>query len=189
MSRPGPVSAGSTRRLAGLALTICCALGAFGAVAAGTPEIYRCDGGDSTVFSDVPCSDSAEIHQPRNGISVVRAADGLESVSEQNREFIAARRQQIAERRARTERIREQAAREQRAAAATRRQDQRAVIWSPGWSRQPAFDASRARPPDRRTRASQRGEGDESVRELRRSLLSRSGGNGPILRARQPPYQ
>jgi len=189
MSCKRPFAVGTDSRPTRLALTICCLLCAFGPVAAGALEIYRCESPEGTEFSDVPCSESAEIHRPRNGISVVHAADGLESISDQNRAFIEGRRSRIAERRARADNLREQAERNQRAAAARSGRDQRAVIWSPGWASPAVLDRSGSRAPDPRIRARQRRETDETPRDRRRSLLQRSGGGGTILAPRPTRYQ
>jgi hypothetical protein len=179
-----------SRRRITSGLIIFCLLGAIGTGAAFASEIYRCEGADSIVFSDVPCSQSAEIHQPRNGISVVNAADDLASVSERNRTFIDERRMRIAERRAQAETARQRAEHAQRTASTARHQEQRALLWSrdrfgPALHRAPASGATSSR-----TRALQRRDpADDSVRDRRRSLLSRSGGNGPILVPHRIRYQ
>ncbi|MEM1082194.1 MAG: hypothetical protein AAGH65_11490 [Pseudomonadota bacterium] len=55
-------------------------------------EIYRCADGDTTVFSDQPCGDDAQLHQSEQRISVVDAADNFDQIIEQNEAYLEQRR-------------------------------------------------------------------------------------------------
>lgn len=145
-----------------------------------TAQVYRCEESDTTVFSDVPCSDDAELLEIRTGISVVAAADDLEEVTRQNKAFIDQRQEKLAARRKRAAAFAQQAARTRERRAATEEIRYRTIIGpvadyssrSPGrLPGDPRLEAQRQRAPAR----------DEP--ERRRTLLSRSGGNQPrILR-------
>lgn len=56
-------------------------------------QIYRCESGDSIIFSDQPCSEEARVYQPSERISVVAPAEGLSQAGERNRQFISERRE------------------------------------------------------------------------------------------------
>jgi len=69
------------------------------AVLAASPlaaQIYRCVEDETTIFSDRPCSEDSEIHEPAARLSVIAAAQDLETVRERNREFIDQRLDRIA---------------------------------------------------------------------------------------------
>lgn len=66
----------------------------IGAMPAGA-QIYRCSEGETVVFSDVPCSDTAEVHQPSARLSVVAASRDIESIARRNREFVEQRLERI----------------------------------------------------------------------------------------------
>ena len=71
-------------------------------------QIYRCDTGESIVFSDQPCDEAAEQYQSAGNVSVIEPGRDLEQISERNREFIRQRHErQDAQRQARAERARE----------------------------------------------------------------------------------
>jgi hypothetical protein len=74
-------------------------------------QIYRCDTGESIIFSDQPCDEAAEQYQSAGNVSVIEPGRDLAQVSERNREFIQKQRErQEAQRQARVERAREQRA-------------------------------------------------------------------------------
>jgi len=152
---------------------------------AGAAEIYRCDHGGTTVFSDRPCADDAALHRSGNGLSIVAAPDDLETVSAQNREFVEQRRQRLAEHRraaARADRQRESARRYQMPPARERTR----TVFPPGFLDQ-GRAGSAPHPRNRERRRDDRR--DDQDRELRRTLLSRSGGGRPLLRPDPPRYQ
>lgn len=142
--------------------------------ASATGQIYRCSEGDTTVFSDIPCSESAELHDPGGGISVVAAPEGLDEISAGNRLFLERRQEQLAQRRERAAQrqleIRQAARRREAAEEALR---YRTVIGQLGV---PGFDGRRPSPLDPRTRAMRDRDSDDEG-STRRTLLSRSGGN------------
>ena len=71
-------------------------------------QIYRCEDGDSVVFSDRPCSDGVDQYHSTGSVSVVEPAEDLSHVGERNRDFIRDRRErQAARQRATAERTRE----------------------------------------------------------------------------------
>ncbi|MCA1780006.1 MAG: hypothetical protein LC637_11670 [Xanthomonadaceae bacterium] len=51
-------------------------------------QIYRCVEGETTIFSDRPCSENVEIHQPAGRLSVIAVTSDLEAISARNRAFI-----------------------------------------------------------------------------------------------------
>ncbi|MDT8408089.1 MAG: DUF4124 domain-containing protein [Wenzhouxiangellaceae bacterium] len=61
-------------------------------------QVYRCTDGETTVFSDRPCSDSAEIYHSPSRISVIEAAPDLSDISKRNQEFVDQRRTSLEER-------------------------------------------------------------------------------------------
>jgi len=150
---------------------------------AGNPveaQVYRCQDGDTTVFSDVPCSDNADLFEVRNGISVVAAAGDLDEVAQRNKAFVDQREEQLAARRARAAEQARQTKRERQRRVAAEEFRYRTIIGP-----RAAFGNRNKRlaPPDPRVEAQRRRTqaGDEP--ERRRTLLSRSGGNQPnILR-------
>jgi len=147
-------------------------------LAAMTPagaEIYRCSDGETTVFSDLPCTGGAEIHLTEGRVSVVTAPDNLDDIAESNRAFLEQRREALAQQRQRAaqQRRREQQ-RERRLEAIERTQRYRTVVGHLGNRNFGVSGNTRSDPrsearrrPDERT--------DEPAR--RRTLLSRSGGN------------
>ncbi|MDT8448599.1 MAG: DUF4124 domain-containing protein [Wenzhouxiangellaceae bacterium] len=58
-------------------------------------QIYRCTDGETMVFSDVPCSDTAEVHELSARLSVVTASRDIESIARRNREFVEQRLERI----------------------------------------------------------------------------------------------
>lgn len=143
--------------------------------ASASAQIYRCTEADTTVFSDIPCSESAELHEPGGGISVVAAPERLDEIVAGNKLFLEQRQEQLAQQheRAAQRRLeaRQAALRHQAAEAALR---YRTVIGQLG---DPRFGANRPSPLDPRTRAQRdRQAGDEDPAR-RRTLLSRSGSN------------
>ncbi|MBY6205561.1 hypothetical protein [Halomonas denitrificans] len=79
---------------------------------AGDP-IYRCKDGDTTVFSDRPCDEAAEVHRPRASLSVIASPESLEQVKQANAAYLESVQAERAARRAASA---EQARREARAA-------------------------------------------------------------------------
>lgn len=150
---------------------------------AGNPaeaQVYRCQDGGTTVFSDVPCSDNADLFEMRNGISVVAAADDLDEVAQRNKAFVDQRQEQVAARRARAAEQSRQAARERQRRMVTEEVRYRTII-GPGIAFGSRSD--RLAPPDPRVEAQRRRTPARDEPERRRTLLSRSGGNRPnILR-------
>lgn len=143
-------------------------------------EVYRCNDGDTTVFSDVPCSDEAELHQLRSGISVVAAAGDLAEVAERNRAFVDQRQEDLAARRARAVELAQQAGRSRQQRAAVDETRYRTII---GPAADPRAGGKRLVPTDPRIEAQRRRAPARNELERRRTLLSRSGGNRPrILR-------
>ncbi|MFN2334958.1 MAG: hypothetical protein ABR550_11095 [Wenzhouxiangellaceae bacterium] len=59
-------------------------------------QIYRCVEGETTIFSDRPCSENVEIHQPAGRLSVIAVTSDLEAISARNRAFIDQRLNRIA---------------------------------------------------------------------------------------------
>lgn len=138
-------------------------------------EIYRCNEGETVVFSDVPCSESAEVHITESRVSVVDAAGNLDEIAATNEAFVQQRRQTLAQRRERAARQTRQAQRQQqRLEAIEQARQSRTIVGHLGHS---GIGSSRTTTADPRTRARrQRSERDEQSAE-RRTLLSRSGGN------------
>lgn len=66
---------------------------------AGEATVYRCEDGDTVVFSDTPCSPDAEPQALPEAISVVAPADDLAAIAEANRAWLDAHRQALEERR------------------------------------------------------------------------------------------
>lgn len=143
--------------------------------ASATAQIYRCTEGETTVFSDIPCSESAELHESAGGISVVKAPEGLDEIAAGNRIFLEQRQEQLAQQRERAEQRRLQAQQEaRRSEAAAEALRYRTVIGHLG---DPRFAPHRRSQLDPRTRAQRdRQTGDEDPAR-RRSLLRRSGGD------------
>ena len=56
-------------------------------------DIYRCDDGDTTVFSDLPCAENAERYAVVNRISVIEVASDLDAIAERTRQIVAERQQ------------------------------------------------------------------------------------------------
>ncbi|QOC21138.1 DUF4124 domain-containing protein [Wenzhouxiangella sp. AB-CW3] len=78
---------------------------------AANAEIYRCERDSQVVFSDQPCADQVEVHQPTSTISVIAPAGDLDQVAERNRAFIESRQaQRLALQQARLEQRRQAAA-------------------------------------------------------------------------------
>ena len=145
-------------------------------------QVYRCVEGETTVFSDVPCAEDAELHQIHAGISVVAAADDLDAIAERNRAYVDQRREVLAKQRqrARSDRAGGQAARRQQDRAAAEEIRYRTII---GPAARSALRGQRTPQTDPRTEAQRRPAAVEDTPERRRTLLSRSGGNQPrILR-------
>lgn len=79
-----------------------------GAVAA--EDIYRCEDGETIVFSDRPCDDAAELHRPRRLLSVVTSPESLARIQQANAAYLESRATELARRRAaRAERARSEA--------------------------------------------------------------------------------
>lgn len=148
-------------------------------------EIYRCERDGQVVFSDLPCDDDAEVYRSGHRLSVIEPADGLDGVAEENRAFVAERRRRLAERRERAEQARadEEIARLRAAAARAAMRGDRLII-GPGRRVAERF------PPQSDPRdAQRRREADDDRRVDRRTLLSRSGSDRPILPREPPGYQ
>jgi len=152
---------------------------AFGPADPAASQVYRCEEGDTTVFTDVPCAENAERLQMRSGISVVAAANDLDEVAERNKAFLDQRQEKLAARRARAEKFRQRAERDRQPRSTVQDIRYRTII---GPAADPGFGRGRLSPTDPRIKAQRRqANDDESAR--RRTLLSRSGGNQPrILR-------
>lgn len=154
------------RLLAAASLLLLAGTGPAGA------EIYRCTNGETTVFSDVPCSESAEVHHPATRISVVDAADGLDEIARQNRSYIDQRQARLERQREQAaERRREQRVARQRRAAVAEARRTRTVVGHLG---RPPFTRG---PVDQRTQQQRERPARNDDRDRRRTLLSRSGGN------------
>lgn len=174
---PGLSKSYMTRRpkldLAGVALLGAALLNTAGA------QVYRCEEGDTTVFSDMPCSESAELLEMPTGISVVAAADDLDEVARSNKAFIDQRQEKLAARRERA-RLARQAERDRQRRAPGEEIRYRTIIGPFGDSR---FGDARRSQADPRIEAQRQRASDRDEPERRRTLLSRSGGNQPrILR-------
>ncbi|MDT8437474.1 MAG: hypothetical protein RQ729_00520 [Wenzhouxiangellaceae bacterium] len=144
-------------------------------------EIYRCEQNGVIEFSDRPCADDAAKYQPGGNLSVVGASEDLGAVSERNRQWVEQRREALAEQRALAT---EQARRQQQQAEADalsrlfddRFQSSRSYPSTFSPLVRPRLPQQRpARPPNPRPEQA-------STPADRRTLLSRSGGNGEILR-------
>ncbi len=160
-----------------VALLILLAVASFDQAAA---QVYRCNDGDMIVFSDVPCSEDAQLYHVRSGISVVAAADDLDEVAERNRAFVDKRQEDLAERRARAAELAQQAGRSRQRRAAAEETRYRTIIGPVADSR---ADSGRLSPTDPRVEAQRQRAPAQDEPERRRTLLSRSGGNQPrILR-------
>ncbi|MEX0915932.1 MAG: DUF4124 domain-containing protein [Wenzhouxiangellaceae bacterium] len=141
-----------------------------------TAQIYRCTEGDTTVFSDIPCSESAQLHKT-SGLSVIRAAKNLDEIAASNKAFLEQRQQQLAQQRERAAQRRDEARQlQQRRELAEDRTRYRTVV---GRLDRRQFQADGSRQVDRRTRARRDRQADQAGRDQtrRRTLLSRSGGN------------
>lgn len=159
-------------------LTLCL----VGCVLAGpvSAQVYRCTDGETTVFSDIPCSDDAELHDVRVGISVVSAAEDLDKVAERNKAFVDQRQEKLAERRERAAELGRQAERNRQRRAIAEEIRYRTIV-SPVAASRLDSEQRQASDPRRTAQREDRSAGDEPAR--RRTLLSRSGGNQPrILR-------
>lgn len=156
---------------AALALLLIAALGHPAAA-----DIYRCDQGDTTVFSDVPCSETAEVFESPAGISVIAAADDLDEAAERNKTFIEQRREKLAARAERAARLAQQQqaerSRQRRAAAEAIRY--RTIISPGAYS---GFANGRRSPTDPRSETQRQRTRADDEPGRRRTLLSRSGGN------------
>lgn len=143
-------------------------------------QVYRCEEGGTTVFSDIPCSESAELLDLRTGISVVAAADDLDEVARRNKSFIEQRQEKLAARRERAAQRARQADRDGQRRGAAEEIRYRTIIGPVADSR---FRGPPRTEPDPRTEAQRQRGAVEDTPERRRTLLSRSGGNQPrILR-------
>lgn len=143
-------------------------------------QVYRCEEGDTTVFSDLPCSESAELLAMPTGISVVAAADDLDEVARSNRAFIDQRQEKLAARRERAASRARQAELDRQRRAPAEEIRYRTIVGPVADSR---FGNARRSPTDPRIEAQRRRAPDRDEPERRRTLLSRSGGNQPrILR-------
>lgn len=143
-------------------------------------QVYRCIEGETTVFSDIPCADDAELHRVQARISVVAAADDLDAIAQLNRAFVDQRREKLAAQRARAAQVSRQAAQRRLGQAAAEEVRYRTII---GPAADAALRGQRRPEPDPRTEAQRRRAAVEDLPERRRTLLSRSGGNRPrILR-------
>lgn len=163
----------SSRPATALAWILLACLTASPAAAA---PIYRCTQGETTVFSDTPCSESAQLHQTQ-GVSVIRAAENLDEIAASNRAFLEQRRQQLAQQRERAAQRRLEAQKmQQRRERAEETTRYRTVV---GQLDRRQFGADGARQVDRRTQAQRDRPADRAGRDQsrRRTLLSRSGGN------------
>ena len=138
-------------------------------------EIYRCTEGKTTVFSDVPCSETAEVHTTESRISIVDAAEDLDEVAASNKAFLEQRLETLARQRERAaQQSREAQQRQRRLEAIEQARRSRTVIGHLGNSH---FGTFRNTTPDPRAQArQQRSERDDAPAQ-RRTLLSRSGGN------------
>jgi hypothetical protein len=145
-----------------------------------TAQVYRCQEGDTTVFSDIPCSENAELLEVLTGISVVAAADDLDDVAQRNKAFIDQRQEKLAARRERAAEFRQRTERDRQRRAAAEEIRYRTIV---GSASDRGRGSGRHSPTDRRTEAQRRRAAAEDGPERRRTLLSRSGGNQPrILR-------
>lgn len=165
------VEAGMTRRptsIIGWALLAC--LMATPAAA----QIYRCTEGETTVFSDIPCSESAQLHVT-GGLSVIGAAENLDEIMAGNKAFIEQRQQQLAQQRERAAQQRSAARQsQQRRELAEDNARYRTVV---GRLNRPQFTNGPMQT-DLRTQAQRDREAGQANRDQpRRTLLSRSGGN------------
>jgi len=148
-----------------------------GAADRAAAQVYRCEQGETTIFSDVPCSESAELVDAGTGISVVAAADRLDEVARANKAFVDQRRERLAARRTRAAALQQRAERDLQRRAQAEEIRYRTIVGTlagPGRG-QTANDP--------RIEAQRRQAETEDEPARRRTLLSRSGGNQPrILR-------
>ena len=79
-------------------LIIVVVVAAFPAHAASATDIYRCEDGDTIVFSDFPCDETGVLHSPEGSLSVIAAPQELARIAERNAEFLAAENARRAER-------------------------------------------------------------------------------------------
>lgn len=150
-------------------------------VNAAAAQVYRCEQGDTTVFSDIPCSESAELLDLRTGISVVAAADDLDEVARSNKAFIDQRQEKLAARRERAARLARQAERNRQRRAPAEEIRYRTIVGPV--ADYSGFGNARRSPTDPRVEAQRQRAPDRDEPERRRTLLSGSGGNQPrILR-------
>ena len=94
-----------TRHLAilGLAVLPMSAAGADG-------QIYRCEDGETTDFSDIPCDEAAEVHRLQRSLSVVASPESLARIQQANAAYLeAVEAEREARRAARAERARREA--------------------------------------------------------------------------------
>jgi len=155
-------------------------IGILAAVLAGvlaapaSAEIYRCSDGEITVFSDVPCSQAAEVHVSDRRVSVVHAADDLDEIAESNKAFVEQRQEALAQQRERAKRRqREMQQRQRTRQSIEQAQRYRTVVGHLGNSR---LGNPRIPRVDSRTQRQQRSDSSDEP-STRRTLLSRSGGN------------
>lgn len=143
-------------------------------------DVYRCNDDGTTVFSDVPCAENAELHRLSSGISVVAASGDLPQVAERNRAFLDKRQEELAARRARAAEAAQQARRRSQQRAAAEETRYRTIIGPVADFRS---NSGRTSPTDPRIEAQRQRAPAQEELERRRTLLSRSGGNQPrILR-------
>lgn len=81
-------------------------------------EVYRCEQGETTVYTDHPCDEAAVPLKLAGSLSVVPTAPGHAEIVTRNREYVDARRAEIAENRRTAARLRAEAAERERAARA-----------------------------------------------------------------------
>jgi len=149
-------------------------IAALTATSAGA-QIYRCTEGETTVFSDVPCSESAEVHDTQGRLSVVNAAGNLDEITASNQAFLQQRLATLARQRERAAEQRREAQRQQRRQEAIEQaQRSRTIVGRLGNS---GIGNLPNLTPDRRSQASQQRSERDDERAQRRTLLSRSGGN------------
>ena len=138
-------------------------------------EIYRCSDGETIVFSDVPCSASAKVHDTGQRVSVVNSADDLDEIAASNKAFLDRRREALAQQRERAAQQRREAQRRQRRLEAIEQaQRTRTVVGHLGNSR---FGRLPNTTPDPRNQSRRQPPEDDDEQGRRRALLSRSAEN------------
>jgi len=166
---------GTAPIIAALAALVACMLSA----APVSAQIYRCESAGTTVFSDIPCSEDAEPHQVRDGISVIGAAEGLDEIAERNKAFVDQRKAALSARRERAARLaqRTEQARQRRAASEEIRY--RTII---GPVADRGIGSGGPTSTDPRREAQREEAATQDGPDRRRTLLSRSGGLPRIRR-------